>query len=74
MLAKSLGMTGGNRNGYYFINDKEHKFTLSEIHDYFAENREMYKLMYGYIVPVLSQNLSTVSPERNRVVAEEFDY
>lgn len=74
MLAKSLGMTGGNRNGYYFINDKEQKFTLSEIHDYFAENREMYKLMYGYIVPVLSQNLSTVSPERNRVVAEEFDY
>lgn len=73
-FAKTNEMLGGNRNGYYFINNKEQKFTQKEIHQCFADNRELYKIMYNHILPVLDNVLSSVSPESNQVIDEEMDY
>ena len=40
--AKDIEMLGGNKNGYYFIENKDMKFTNPYIHNEFAENREFY--------------------------------
>ena len=73
-FAKDIGLTGGNKNGYYFLNNKECKFKFDTIHQEFAENRELYKIMYSHIVPVLERSLSSVKPEELIVVEEEMDY
>lgn len=72
--AKEIGILGGNKNGYYLNGDKEHKFTLKDMHKDFRENRELYKVLYGNIIPVLENRLSTISPEEMPVVEEEYDY
>lgn len=74
MYAKGIEMLGGNKNGYYFINNKENKFTFIHAKEEFAENRELYKIMYSHIVPVLEKSLSTIKPEDNIIVDEEMDY
>lgn len=72
--AKDIGILGGNKNGYYLNGDKDHKFTLKNMHEDFKENRELYKILYGSIIPVLETRLSTITPEEMEVVEEEFDY
>lgn len=72
--AKDIGILGGNKNGYYLNGDKDHKFTLKNMHEDFKENRELYKILYGNIIPVLETRLSTITPEEMEVVEEEFDY
>jgi hypothetical protein len=72
--AKSLGLVGGNKNGYYFGDDKENKFTMVNMHKDFADNRELYKIMYSYILPPLEQVLSRTDLEDNQVIDEEMDY
>lgn len=72
--AKEIGILGGNKNGYYLNGDKDHKFTLKDMHKDFRENRELYKVLYGNIIPVLENRLSTISPEEMPVVEEEYDY
>lgn len=72
--AKELGMLGGNRNGYYFGDNKENKFTLKNMHQDFKDNRDLYKILYGNIIPVLESRLSAVTPEEMEVPEEEFNY
>lgn len=74
MLAKELGVLGGNRNGYYFINNKDMKFRFDSARDEFAANRELYKIMYAHITPILEQSLSSYKPEELVVCSEEMDY
>lgn len=72
--AKDIEMLGGNKNGYYFIENKDMKFTNPNIHKEFAENREFYKIMYKHILPSLDKCLSSVEPEEMEVIDEEMDY
>lgn len=72
--AKEIGLLNGNKNGYYFEDDKEHKFTLKNMHKDFKENRELYQCLYGRIIPRLEEHLSAVSPEEMEIVEEEFNY
>lgn len=74
MFAKDAGLLGGNKNGYYFVNNKENKFRFDSIHEEFSNNRELYKIMYSHIVPELSKSLSTINPEDMAVIDEEMDY
>ena len=72
--AKDIGMLGGNKNGYYFVNNKEMKFTMVNAHKDFANNRELYKIMYNHIIPTLETCLSKIEPEDMEVIEEEMDY
>lgn len=74
MFAKNIGLLGGNKNGYYFINNKDKKFRFDTIHQDFTNDRELYKIMYDHIVPVLKTTLSSVKPEELIVNSEEMDY
>lgn len=74
MLAKEMGLVGGNKNGYYFINNKDKKFRFDTIHEDFFADRELYKIMYDHIIPVLTDSLSSVKPEELMVAEEELDY
>ena len=69
-----MGLIGGNRNGYYFIENKDKKFRLSTIHEDFDMDRDLYKIMYSHITPSLSQMLSSVKPEEMAIPEEEFNY
>jgi hypothetical protein len=44
------------------------------MHEDFKDNKELYKILYGYIIPELESRLSTITPEEMEVVDEEFDY
>lgn len=72
--AKDLGLVGGNRNGYYFITDKDEKFTLLNMPDDFRENPKLYKIMKDNVIPVLETNLSGITPEELIVPDEETDF
>lgn len=72
--AKSLGYVNGNKNGYYFIDDKENKFTKKNMHLDFKANKSLYKTLYSLIVPELQQHLSSITPEEMDMVDEEMDY
>ena len=71
--AKDIGMLGGNKNGYYFVNNKDMKFTNINAHKEFAANRELYKIMYAHIVPTLETCLSKIEPEDMEVIDEQMD-
>jgi RecA/RadA recombinase len=73
-FAKNNELIGGNKNGYYFITNKEEKFTGVDIHKCFAENRNLYKIMYNNILPILETVLSSVEPDEIKVIDEEMDY
>lgn len=72
--AKEMGLTGGNRNGYYFITNKEKKFTLRTMESDFKNDRSLYKEMYDNIIPILESHLSSISPEEMSIADEELDY
>lgn len=72
--AKDQGLTGGNRNKFYFISDKEKSFNLPGIHDCFRDDRRLYKVMYKNVIPVLDSKLSQVDDTELDVVEEEYDY
>lgn len=72
--AKEMGLLGGNRNGYYFINHKENKFTLVNMEKDFRDHRELYKIMYDTIIPVLEEHLSAMTPEELVPIEEEMAY
>ena len=73
-FAKEYGFVNGNRNGYYFGDNKDHKFTAKTIHDDFMNDRELYKILYGYIIPQLQSSLVTIRPEELYIPDEEMDY
>lgn len=58
----------------YFINNKDKKFPLRTVNEFFRENREMYKIMYDHILPSLQEKLSSVSEDDLDVVDEIMDY
>ena len=62
-FAKDAGLIGGNRNGYYFLTDKDQKFTLRNMPEDFRNNPQLYKIMKDNIVPILEKNLSGLTPE-----------
>ena len=72
--AKEQGSIGGNKNALYFINNKDKKFPLRTVNEFFRENREMYKIMYDHILPSLQEKLSSVSEDDLDVVDEIMDY
>lgn len=72
--AKENGLVGGNKNSMYFINNKDTKFSLRNAEESFNENRELYKIMYEHIVPLLKQNLSHANQSELNVHDEAMDY
>ena len=72
--AKEIGVLGGNRNGYYFADNKDNKFTLKNMHQDFKDNRGLYKILYSNIIPVLESRLSAIRPEEMEIPEEEMDY
>lgn len=59
-FAKDNGLIGGNKNGTYFINEKDKKFPMRNVEQFFSENKEMYRIMYDHIIPILETKLSSV--------------
>ncbi len=72
--AKDMGLVGGNKNGYYFINNKDEKFTLMNMPQDFRENPKLYKIMKDAVIPILETNLSGLRPEEMDVPNEEQDF
>ena len=72
--AKDKGYLGGNKNGYYFTENKDMKFTKFGMHQDFKDNPELYKLMYSLIIPELEERLSAITPEEMEIVEEEMNY
>lgn len=72
--AKDNGLLGGNKNGYYFVDHKEDKFTKENMLTDFKNNRKLYKIMYSTITPLLEKVLSKVDDEERIVCEEELDY
>lgn len=73
-FAKDSGLTGGNKNSFYFLSDKEEKFSLKHVHEDFKERRHLYRILYDNIVPLLESKLSMLQPDELDVLDEEFDY
>ena len=73
-FAKDLGLTGGNKNKFYFISDPDKYFTLTRINEDFRENRELYKIMYRNVIPQLETVLSQVDTEELEALDEQYDY
>lgn len=73
-FARGFGLVAGNKNGYYFSDYKDKKFTKRDMHKDFKENKELFKIMYDAIVPILKERLSSVVPEELEYDDEEFNY
>lgn len=73
-FAKENGLIGGNKNAMYFVNNKENKFPLRTVEQFFSEHKEMYTIMYDHIRPILESKLSQVRPEELTVDNEIMDY
>ena len=72
--ASDLGLIGGNRNGYYFITDKDHKFTLANMDNDFRNDPELYRIMKKNVIPELEKKLSGIRPEELAVPDEEQNF
>jgi len=44
------------------------------MHEDFKNDRELYKILYGHIIPVLESRLSSITPEEMHTPEEELDY
>lgn len=73
-FAKENGLIGGNKNAMYFVNNKDNKFPLRTVEQFFSENKEMYKIMYDHILPLLESRLSYVKPDELVVDDALLDY
>ena len=72
--AKDMGLVSGNKNGYYFITNKDEKFTLMNMPMDFKQNPKLYKIMKDNVIPLLETNLSGLRPEEMEVPEEEQDF
>lgn len=72
--ARNLGLVGGNKNGYYFLDHKDAKFTKENMLEDFRNNRELFKYMYEAITPSLKGLLSDVAEEDKYICDEIMDY
>lgn len=73
-FAKDNGLVGGNKNATYFIDNKEKKFPMKTVEEFFREHKEMYGIMYSQILPYLEKSLACVTPEEIAVDDELFEY
>lgn len=73
-FAKELGLTGGNKNSFYFNSHKEEKFSLKNVNQEFRERRHLFKIMFDNIRPVLESKLSMLTPDELEPVDEAMDY
>lgn len=73
-FAKENGLIGGNKNAMYFINNKDDKFPLRTVEEYFGEHKEMYRIMYDHIIPILETKLSHVKEEEMVLDDELIEY
>ena len=73
-FAKEYGLIGGNKNAMYFVNNKDQKFSLKKVEEEFSKNKELYKIMYSHIIPVLKGNLSAVREDELCFDSEVLDY
>lgn len=73
-FAKDMGLVSGNRNGYYFVTDKDEKFTLRNMNEDFRNNPKLYKIMKDNVIPLLEQNLSGLTPEEMVIPDEEMNF
>ena len=72
--AKDMGLVAGNKNGYYFITEKDEKFTLLNMPTDFRKNPKLYKIMKDNVIPILETNLSGISPEEMEIAIEEEEF
>ena len=72
--AKDNGLLNGNRNASYFLDDKENKFSMVNVHDEFKARPELYKAMYDTVIPHLQERLSEVAPEELDYDENVMDY
>lgn len=72
--AKDMGLIGGNKNGYYFLSDKDEKFTLANMPQDFKNNPRLFKIMKDNVIPLLEKNLSGITPEEMEIADEELDF
>lgn len=76
-FAKEHGLIGGNKARYYFTNvenPKEHTFTLKNMHDDFRNDRELYRLLYNGILPILDAEIPAMTDENEEIPEEEMAY
>lgn len=73
-FAKDYGILEGNKNKSYLNGDKEHAFSMVDVHKEFRERPELMRLMYQAVVPVLETNLSAIDPEDLEVDDSLMDY
>lgn len=73
-FAKDMGLVGGNKNGYYFLDHKDDKFTLANMVEDFRNNPKLFKIMKDTVMPLLEKNLSGLSPEELNVPDEELNF
>ena len=73
-FVKELGLVGGNRNGYYFVTDKDEKFTLQNIPKDFRENPKLFKIMKDTVIQILEESLSGILPDELIVPEEEMNF
>lgn len=72
--AKSKGLLGGNRAGYYFTNNKDHKFALRTCEDDFKNDKDLYKIMHDAIIPELEKNLTNIQPDDIIIPDDEINF
>lgn len=72
--AKEMGLIIGNKNKTYFLDHKDMPFSMVNVHEEFAANRELYKIMYNEVIPILSKRLSAISQEEMNIIDDELDY
>lgn len=73
-FAKDNGLIGGNKNATYFINEKDKKFPMRNVEQFFSENKEMYRIMYDHIIPILETKLSSVKEAEIAFDDDVLDY
>lgn len=73
-FAKDEGLLGGNKNATYFVEDKDMKFPMRTVDQFFTDNKEMYKIMYKNIIPLLETKLSQVRENEMAIDDELTDY
>lgn len=73
-FAKDMGFVGGDRRGYYFIENKDHKFGQRTMHEDFKNDRELYKILKDLTIPVLENQLSGINPEQLDIPEEEENF
>ena len=73
--AKNMGLTGGNKNKFYFIDHKEESFSLVNVTEEFRNRKNLWKLMFDTVKPPLESRLSTISQvEMTDVTDDSMDY